>query len=378
MIRSLPDVPWDEWVQRVVLHIPHYFTPSGSPKSGGLQRKVRDVAHLIRSVWGRECVIAQKASSNWERIDSVGNPVLGIKSRIGASGDPGFGRATARLLRPGDAIVYMGGEDAWPYIVPGAKGFHVGIWWDGPIEYHKKIVAGIRTEALFRVTRSMLCVDTNVINWLRARSRRNQEAANRARYLPNAVDLDKVPSQARTEPHQPLRLLFARRYEVKRGPELALDAVAILRSRGMPVRLLMSTAQGQAGSEQIQKGAEARGISDQVEVHENDMDSIFNLYHQADAAIVPTIWSEGTSYSCVEAIAAGLPVVTTTVGGLPNLVLPGFNGIVSSPRPHDLANAIEQLTDPERWRQMHEHCLSMRDAFSKDAWLHNVLSWLKS
>lgn len=376
--RELPDKPWDEWVERVVLHVPWYLSPEGEPTSGGLQRNVRDLAHLIRTRWGRDVLVVQKGVARWEKVDPYGIPVISVKVRGDSWGDPAFGYYTARLLRKGDAIVYMGQDDAWPFFVRGAKGFHAGVWWDGPQAGYKKWIAGIRTESLFRACRSVLCVDTNVINWLRARSKRNQETANRAVYVPNCVDLERIPVQPRREPNSPMRILFARRYEFKRGPHLALDAVKILIERGVSVRLIMSTAVGQTGTKEIQLEARRRGIEKYVETHENDMDSIFRLYYQADVALVPTLWSEGTSYACVEALAAGLPVVTTTVGGLPNLVIPGFNGFVVEPRAEPIADAITCLTNPERWREFHRNALSMRRALSKEVWDERVLAWLKS
>lgn len=376
--RELPNAPWETWVQRVVIHVPTYLSAHGEPTSGGLQRKVRDLAGLIRDKWGRDVVIVQRGATNWERLDSHGNRVVAIRSRLDSLGDPSFGYHTSRFLQKDDAIIYMGQEDAWPFFVRGSKGFHAGIWWDGPQATYKKWIAGIRTEAFFRACRSVLCVDTNVINWLRARGRKNQDIANRAVYVPNSVDLERVPQKRRTAPENPIRVLFARRYELKRGPQVALDAAKVLIERGVPIRLIMSTARGRTGTDAILQGARQRGIADHVEAHENDLDSVFSLYSRADVALVPTLWSEGTSYSCAEALAAGLPVVTTTVGGLPNLVIPGFNGLVVPPRPEPIADAIESLTSPDRWLELHQNALSMRSALSKDLWEERVLQWLKS
>lgn len=376
-VGALPDAPWDAWVERVALHVPYYLDSEGRPFNGGLNRKVRDVALLIKEEWGRDCVILQKATRGFETSDQYGLDVIGFPVRKDVYGDPLLGRETQRFLGQGDAIVYMGGEDAWPFIVEGAKGFHVGIWWDGPFPSAKKALTAARTEFLFRRCRSMLCVDTNVINWLRARSPKNQGPANRAIYLPNAVPLEKLPDSARSSPHSPLRVIFARRFEPKRGPMLALEALAILAEREAPVCLLMSTSMGQAGGDQLLDAARARGISDLVTFAENDLESVYGVYSWGDVALVPTLWSEGTSYACVEAIAAGLPVVTTTVGGLPNLVVPRFNGYVVSPRALSIADAIHALCDEENWLRQHVNALSMRDVFDKKHWEGRVLSWLR-
>lgn len=377
MRSELPAAPWDDWVERVIIHVPHYLSSRGVPTSGGRQRKVHDIARLITSGWGRKCLVVQKGIRSWQAEDSQGVPVIGIKARQDVYGDPAFARSSASLVGRGDAMLYLGGEDAWPFFVNGAKAIHVGVWWDGPFPRYKKAVTSIRTEALFRSCRSVYCVDTNVINWLRARSRRNQDAANRAHYIHNCVDLEQLPVSTRSGPETPLRLLFARRFEYKRGPDLALDAVALLAARGLQVRLLMATAVGQAGKHEVLAGARRRGIEDIVEYFEEDIRSVFHLYQSADVALVPTLWSEGTSYSCVEALAAGLPVVTTTVGGLPNIVVPGFNGYVVRPTVEPYADAIESLANRETWHGMHLNCLSMRGALSRTHWERRVLAWMK-
>jgi glycosyltransferase involved in cell wall biosynthesis len=374
----LPDSPWDDWVRRVYIHVPHYLSHHGEATSGGRNRNVQDIARIVREQWGRECVVVQKGARNWEREDRHGVPVIGIRARLDARGDPGVGWAAARLVRPGDAVVYMG-EESWPFFARNAKAFHVGIWWDGPQPAYKKWVIARRTEALFEACRSVLCVDTNIINWLRARSARNQAAANRAVYVPNCVDLNRLPQGIRSrDPDAPFRLLFARRFEKKRGPHLLLDAVERLRDRGCNIRLTMSMPPNQSGASQVRGEADRRGIGDIVETCEKDMDEVFELYHSADGAVVPTLWSEGTSYSCVEAIASGIPVVATNVGGLGNLVIPGFNGYMVAPQAEEIADAIELLTDPVRWDELHANCLSMRTALSQDVWTGRVLRWLKS
>jgi glycosyltransferase involved in cell wall biosynthesis len=63
---------------------------------------------------------------------------------------------------------------------------------------------------------------------------------------------------------------------------------------------------------------------------------------------------EGLPVAIMEALAVGLPIVATNVGGVPEAVREGIEGLIVPPhRPDLLADAIESLVDdPRRRRQM--------------------------
>ena len=63
---------------------------------------------------------------------------------------------------------------------------------------------------------------------------------------------------------------------------------------------------------------------------------------------------EGIALALVEATASGLPVVATAVGGVPEVIVDGFNGLLVPPRqPKALAQAIVRLlVDPDLARRM--------------------------
>jgi glycosyltransferase involved in cell wall biosynthesis len=73
-----------------------------------------------------------------------------------------------------------------------------------------------------------------------------------------------------------------------------------------------------------------------------------------DVLTLPSIKSEGTSQSILQALAVGTPVVATTVGGSPELIRDGETGRLVPPADaHALAGAIlSMLRDPERARAM--------------------------
>lgn len=66
-------------------------------------------------------------------------------------------------------------------------------------------------------------------------------------------------------------------------------------------------------------------------------------YGEADILVLPSLW-EGYGIVLVEAMSAGLPIVATKVGSIPELVQDGLNGFLVPPKdPGSLARAISRL-----------------------------------
>lgn len=70
-----------------------------------------------------------------------------------------------------------------------------------------------------------------------------------------------------------------------------------------------------------------------------------DFYGAADVFVLPTN-ADVSSWVAIEAMATGVPVVITGVGGIPDIVIDGKTGLIIPPRdPHALARAIRSLRD---------------------------------
>jgi glycosyltransferase involved in cell wall biosynthesis len=76
---------------------------------------------------------------------------------------------------------------------------------------------------------------------------------------------------------------------------------------------------------------------------------IENVLSAADIVVL-TSDNEGTPLSLIQAGMAGLPVVTTNVGSIPEVVLDGITGFVTSSEIEEIVNALEKLVVDEDLR----------------------------
>jgi len=99
----------------------------------------------------------------------------------------------------------------------------------------------------------------------------------------------------------------------------------------------------------------------------------------SDIAIVPSLWEEPFGNTVVEAMAAGLPLITTRSGGIPE-ICEGVATIVERENIVDnLAAAIQDLYDhPEKRKQMAAAGIERSKLFDKDTYAKNFFGALES
>ena len=88
------------------------------------------------------------------------------------------------------------------------------------------------------------------------------------------------------------------------------------------------------------------------------------LFAAADVMTLPT-WYDPFSNACLEGLAAGLPVITTSANGFSEIMTPGLHGEVIAPGDAlAMAEAIESWSDVERRLAARPDCLKLAGAFS--------------
>jgi glycosyltransferase involved in cell wall biosynthesis len=141
----------------------------------------------------------------------------------------------------------------------------------------------------------------------------------------------------------PGRIAFVGRLEEAKGVLELLDAVAILRETHPGVLLELA---GEGDVDAIARRAHALGIGERVLVHGwCEPAARSRLLARASVFALPS-HAEGSPMSLLEAMAAGCAVVATRVGGIPDAVRDGRDGLLVPPRDaRALAIALARLLD---------------------------------
>ena len=143
-----------------------------------------------------------------------------------------------------------------------------------------------------------------------------------------------------------------------KGQRFLVQAVALLRDRGVPVRLTI--AGGGELADALREQVDALGLADQVHLPGRVADVPQRLAG-FDLFCLPSL-SEGLPMSLLEACAAGLPVLITSGGGMKIVVERGAGGWVVPPGdPTALADAIEAYArlEPAERRVLGDRSLAL-------------------
>jgi glycosyltransferase involved in cell wall biosynthesis len=162
-----------------------------------------------------------------------------------------------------------------------------------------------------------------------------------------------------------------------KGLEPLLEALALLRADGVPARLRVAGAFETEAYEATVRGTMRRlGLEPIVEWRGFRADVAAEL-RAMDLFVLPSL-TEGLPMSLLEAMAAGVPVVASRVGGVPEVLRPGIDGLLVPPGdPPALAAAVARVVRGEvDWGALREAAHQrQRSRFSERAMAARV-AWV--
>lgn len=189
---------------------------------------------------------------------------------------------------------------------------------------------------------------------------------DRSLVIYNGIELDDAPVAAL--PWEPPVVVAMGRFSPEKGFDLLVEAAQLLMASGQQFRLLLAGDGAEAERlHQLVDRWQLRGVVEFLGWVTPD--AVPDLLQRATVLVAPSR-AEAFGLSALEAHAAARPVVATSVGGLPEIVIDGETGrLVAAEDPQALADGIAQiLSDPERAHAMGLAARArVQDRFSIDA-----------
>jgi len=191
----------------------------------------------------------------------------------------------------------------------------------------------------------------------------------RVTVIPNAIDTGEFTPCAtggEQTAGQSVTILHVGRLGSEKGIFVLAEALALLAARErtadspshVPWRAIFAggdrtDASGGSNKEQLDRFFAEHGLASRVELRGFvAQEELVSLYRRADLCVVPSILYESFSYTCLQAMACGRPLVATTMGGIPEVVADGETGLLVPPGdPAALAHALERLIDDPALRR---------------------------
>ncbi len=180
--------------------------------------------------------------------------------------------------------------------------------------------------------------------------------APREKYVvvPNGIDLRPYEASANGEPRAAMRsslqvrgrtpvVAVVGRLTSEKGQDVLLQALARLDGRRAPILIIIGGGPEQGALREMSR---ALGVDGRVRFLGVRTD-VPEVLRAADIVVLPSRYESG-GLALMEAMASGLPVIASNIGGVPDLIRDGEEGLlVPAGEPEPLADAIDRVVrDP--------------------------------
>ncbi len=201
-------------------------------------------------------------------------------------------------------------------------------------------------------------------------------------YIPNGVISEKFErnlihrERIRKEfdlKNEDILAIVTRRMVWKNGVKYLAQATEFLKNKNIKLLFIGDGEEFNEIKSILEKNFKNRFFMLGAKKHEE----IIEYYSASDISILPSLM-EATSISGLEAMAASLPIVGTTVGGIPELVKDDITGYLCEPKnPKDLAQKIDLLLSSDYKKMGQNACEIVKKDFDWNTIAKKVISEYK-
>jgi glycosyltransferase involved in cell wall biosynthesis len=168
--------------------------------------------------------------------------------------------------------------------------------------------------------------------------------------LPGTAPAPVSPGSARAQPDEAVCCLCVATLTPRKGHAVLIEALARLTDANWQLHLVGSTTRDPHTAQAVHALIAQHDLAARVHVHgEVDHDSLQAWYARADVMVLPS-FHEGYGMALAEALAAGVPVISTRTGAIPDTVPPDAGVLLP---PGDVAAwqaALQRFMGDAAWR----------------------------
>ena len=323
-------------------------------KSGGIETYLLNLSKLLSEL-NYSVTLFQASSVHFkkyiENLEVIGIPVAGLKRKHIIH--ELYKIACKWIDRKNDIIIFGSDNFSLPTKYKKCISIQHGVYWDLPIKYYTE-KGGIKGQIISSYRKFMfsnytalkdfnncynrVCVDYNYLNWYRTACIR--ELKGNIWVIPNflekSLEQDLVIKKHNSENNN-IKIIFARRFEKIRGTGIIIDAVKSICAKYRDVSFTF------AGEGKDEEWLKLNLINCNVSFTKYNYSDAIRVHMDHHIAIIPSIACEGTSFSVIEAMGAGCAIVATATGGITNLIIDDYNGLLILPNSLSLIKSLEKL-----------------------------------
>ena len=345
-------------MQRVIIFATTYF-----PLVGGAEVAMKEITDRLPN-WQFDlfCARIQPGLKSVEKIGNITVHRVGFGHPIDKYLLPVFGPLAALCLPPTtynlqpvlvwSLMASYGGFAALVYswLRPGVR-FLLTLQEGDPLEHYAKRAGRLEFlhKRIFQRADAVQAISRFLAEWAVRMGFKGTPAV-----IPNGVDIEKFAKRISPARRQELRtklglaegdlaLVTASRLSLKNGVD---DLIRALNHLGVHYKVIIA-GDGE-DRDKLRVLAEQKGLAERVKfLGSKGHDKLPEILQACDIFIRPSL-SEGLGNAFLEAIAAGLPIIGTPVGGIPDFLLDGHTGVFCQVRnPESIAQAVMRIqTEP--------------------------------
>ncbi len=183
------------------------------------------------------------------------------------------------------------------------------------------------------------------------------------------VDTKKYCLEIDSKDDETINLVFCSRVEREKGIFLLIDALEHLPA-DIYKRVKLTFVGIGSGLDELKKVVSDKNLEDKVELKGFvSEDEKIRTYLKGDIFMFPSFHGEGFPTVILEAMAAGLPVITTDIGGTKRAIEEGVNGFYLDnipPKPEDIAKKIIKVLNSDMDQISRNNLLKVRELFDSE------------